>query len=89
MSRALFVSILLPLLVLAQYSDQQSELPPAGYNGGTDNPQDPDDAGAAGGTKGAFELSNGGLVAIIVIAVVVVIGGSMCPTHMYLMEIKC
>lgn len=77
MSRALFFSVLFPLLVLAQDSNQESTLPPAGYNGGTDNPQDPSDAGAAGGTKGAFGLSNGGLIAIIVVAVIVVIGGSM------------
>ncbi|KAJ4378001.1 hypothetical protein N0V83_000831 [Neocucurbitaria cava] len=73
MSRALLFSLLLPLLALAD--DTQSELPPAGYNGGTDNPQDPDDAGAAGTQKGAFSLSSGALAAIIVVAVIVVIGG--------------
>lgn len=76
MSRALLFSLLLPLLALAQDSGSGSELPPAGYNGGSDNPQDSDDAGAAGSSKGAFELSSGGLVAIIVVAVIVVIGGS-------------
>ncbi|KAF9697937.1 hypothetical protein EKO04_004488 [Ascochyta lentis] len=75
MSLALFFSLLLPLLTLAQDSSSGSELPPAGYNGGSDNPQDSDDAGAAGSSKGAFELSSGGLVAIIVVAVIVVIGG--------------
>ncbi|KAF2124014.1 hypothetical protein P153DRAFT_371318 [Dothidotthia symphoricarpi CBS 119687] len=75
MSQALLLSVLFPLLVLAQDSSQATGLPAAGYNGGTDNPVDPDDAGAAGGTKGAFGLSSGGLVAIIVVAVVVVIGG--------------
>jgi hypothetical protein len=76
MSRALLFSLLLPLLVLAQDTQAGSELPPAGYNGGTDNPQNSDDAGAEGTSKGAFNLSKGGLVAIIVVAVIVVIGGS-------------
>lgn len=71
MSRALLFSFLLPLVALAQ----QSELPPAGYNGGTDNPQDPSDAGAEGTQKGAFSLSKGAIAAIIVVAVIVVIGG--------------
>jgi nitrogen fixation-related uncharacterized protein len=75
MSRTLFLSLLLPLLALAQDSSSGSGLPPAGYNGGSDNPQSSDDAGAAGSSKGAFELSSGGLVAIIVVAVIVVIGG--------------
>ncbi|KAF1359244.1 hypothetical protein EJ07DRAFT_156154 [Lizonia empirigonia] len=75
MSRALILSLLFPLLALAQDSNSGSELPPAGYNGGSDNPQNSDDAGAAGSSKGAFELSSGGLVAIIVVAVIVVIGG--------------
>ena len=76
MSRTLFLSLLLPLLVLDQDSSSGSGLTPAGYNGGSDNPQSSDDAGAAGSSKGAFELSSGGLVAIIVVAVIVVIGGS-------------
>lgn len=76
MSRALFISLLLPLFALAQDSSSGSELPPAGYNGGSDNPQDSDDAGAAGSSKGAFELSSGALVAIIVVAVIVALGGS-------------
>ena len=75
MSRALFFSLLLPLLALAQDSSQQSELPPPGYNGGTDNPVDPSDAGAEGASKGAFSLSSGAIAAIIVVAVIVVIGG--------------
>jgi hypothetical protein len=79
MSRALFFSLLLPLLALAQDSSSGSELPPAGYNGGSDNPQDSDDAGAAGSSKGAFELSPGALVAIIVVAVIVALGGSTFP----------
>jgi hypothetical protein len=78
MSRALLLSLLLPLLVLAQDTQSGSELPPAGYNGGFDNPQNSDDAGAEGTSKGAFNLSKGGLVAIIVVAVIVVIGGSTC-----------
>lgn len=78
MSRALLLSLLLPLLVLAQDSGSGSELPPPGYNGGNDNPQNADDAGAEGASRGAFSLSSGGLVAIIVVAVVVVIGGSTC-----------
>ena len=76
MSRPLLLlSLAYPLLVLAQ----QSELPPAGYNGGTDNPQDPSDAGAEGTQKGAFSLSGGAIAAIIVVAVIVVIGGSTQP----------
>lgn len=75
MSKALLFSFLLPLLVLAQ--SKPSELPPATYNGGDDNPPDPSDAGAAGTQKGAFNLSKGALAAIIVVAVIVVIGGSM------------
>jgi hypothetical protein len=71
MSQALLFSFLLPLLALAQ-----SQLPPATYNGGDDNPPDPSDAGAAGAQKGAFNLSKGALAAIIVVAVIVVIGGS-------------
>jgi hypothetical protein len=75
MSRAILFSFLLPLLALAQQS-KPSELPPAQYNGGDDNPSDPSDAGAAGAQKGAFTLSTGALAAIIVVAVIVVIGGS-------------
>ncbi|KAH7074085.1 hypothetical protein FB567DRAFT_189611 [Paraphoma chrysanthemicola] len=75
MSRALLFSFILPLLALAQSSSTPSELPPAQYNGGDDNPPDPSDAGAAGSQKGAFELSSGALAAIIVVAVIVVIGG--------------
>jgi len=80
MSGSLLLSLLLPLLVLAQDSTG-SELPPPGYNGGSDNPQDPSDAGAAGASKGAFSLSGGALAAIIVVAVVVVLGSSTltCP----------
>lgn len=76
MDQALFFSLLLPLLALAQNSSSGSELPPAGYNGGSNSPQNADDAGAAGSSNGAFELSSGGLIAIIVVAVIVVIGGS-------------
>ncbi|KZM26131.1 uncharacterized protein EKO05_0010589 [Ascochyta rabiei] len=75
MVQTLFLSLLLPLVALAQDSSSGSDLPPAGYNGGSDNPQDADDAGAAGSSRGAFELSSGGLIAIIVVAVIVVIGG--------------
>lgn len=75
MSGSLLLSLFLPLLVLAQDSTG-SELPPPGYNGGSDNPQDPSDAGAAGASKGAFSLSGGALAAIIVVAVVVVLGSS-------------
>lgn len=76
MIRALFFSFLFPLLALAEQT-KPSELPPAQYNGGDDNPPDPSDAGAAGSQKGAFNLSKGALAAIIVVAVIVVIGGSM------------
>jgi hypothetical protein len=74
MSRTLFfVSLLLtPLFALAQ----ESQLPPAQYNGGDDNPPDPSDAGASGSQKDAFNLSKGALAAIIVVAVIVILGGS-------------
>ncbi|KAH8707538.1 hypothetical protein GQ44DRAFT_715764 [Phaeosphaeriaceae sp. PMI808] len=83
MSRALLFSCVLPLLVLAQNS-KPSELPPAQYNGGDDNPPNPSDAGAAGTQKGAFELSSGALAAIIVVAVIVVIGGIASATLWWL-----
>ena len=67
---------LLPVLALAQDSSSGSSLPPPGYNGGSDSPQDPSDAGAAGTQKGAFSLSGGAIAAIIVVAVVVVLGSS-------------
>lgn len=73
MSGVLLFSSLLPLLALAQQSP-----PPSGNNGGTDNPPDPSDAGAEGASKGAFSLSSGALAAIIVVACIVIIGGSMC-----------
>jgi hypothetical protein len=76
MSRSLLLSSILPLLALAQDSSSGSELPPPGYNGGSDNPQDPSDAGAAGTQKGAFSLSGGAIAAIIVVAVLVVLGSS-------------
>jgi hypothetical protein len=85
MSRALLLSFLLPLLVLAQ-QNQPSQLPPAQYNGGDDNPPDPSDAGAAGAQKGAFNLSKGALAAIIVVAVIVVIGGSTLPSSKLLTQ---
>lgn len=73
---------LAPLFLFAQHavaqSTQQSDgsqLPSAGYNGGDDNPQDPSDAGAAGASKGAFNISKGGLAAIIVVASIVAIIG--------------
>jgi hypothetical protein len=74
MSGPLLVSFLFPLLALAQSSSSDSELPPPGYNGGADNPQDPSDAGAAGSQKGAFSLSGGAIAGIIVVAVIVVLG---------------
>lgn len=78
MSRSLllFLSLALPLLAQAQPSGTASELPAPGYNGGSDNPEDPSDAGAAGSQKGAFTLSTGAMAAIIVVAIVVVVGGS-------------
>lgn len=72
MSGALFLSLMLPLLALAQ----QPTDTPQPYNGGTDNPQDPSDAGAEGTQKGAFSLSKGAMAAIIVVACIVVVGGS-------------
>ncbi|KAA8613731.1 hypothetical protein PtrSN002B_010677 [Pyrenophora tritici-repentis] len=83
MSGSLLLSLLLPLLVLAQ-DTTGSELPPPGYNGGSDNPQDPSDAGAAGASKGAFSLSSGALAAIIVVAVVVVLGSIASGTLWWL-----
>ena len=74
MSGPLLLSFLFPLLALAQGSLSESELPPPGYNGGSDNPEDPSDAGAAGSQKGAFSLSGGAIAAIIVVAVIVVLG---------------
>ncbi|RMZ68727.1 hypothetical protein GMOD_00002545 [Pyrenophora seminiperda CCB06] len=82
MSGSLLLSLLFPLLVLAQ--DTGGELPPPGYNGGSDNPQDPSDAGAAGSSKSAFSLSGGALAAIIVVAVVVVLGSIASGTLWWL-----
>ncbi|KAF2649892.1 hypothetical protein K491DRAFT_771312 [Lophiostoma macrostomum CBS 122681] len=62
---------LLPLLVVADTQGGNQ-----GYNGGDDNPQDPDDAGAQGADKGSFSLSQGGLIAIIVVAVIVAVAGT-------------
>ncbi|KAF2848686.1 hypothetical protein T440DRAFT_556509 [Plenodomus tracheiphilus IPT5] len=81
-SSLLLLACALPLLALAQGSG--GDLPPAGYNGGTDNPQDPSDAGAAGSQKGAFSLSGGAMAAIIVVAVIVVVGGIASATLWWL-----
>lgn len=70
MFRSILITSLLAVLALAQ-----DKPPNTGYNGGEDNPQNPDDAGAAGASKGAFTLSKGALAAIIVVAVVVALGG--------------
>ncbi|KAF2117228.1 hypothetical protein BDV96DRAFT_598151 [Lophiotrema nucula] len=73
---------LLPLLAFAQDAAPTStaaspqQTPNAGYNGGDDNPLDPDDAGAQGAQKGAFTLSKGALAAIIVVVVLVGVGGA-------------
>lgn len=89
MLRPILLSLLLAVLAVAQETAaqtasatqpaptaQQSQDPPnTGYNGGVDNPQDPSDAGAEGATKGDFGLSKGGLIAIIVVAVIVAVGG--------------
>ncbi|KAH7119597.1 hypothetical protein B0J11DRAFT_64256 [Dendryphion nanum] len=80
MLRSFLLSSLLPLVVLAAQTATQTaatsqQSPNNGYNGGEDNPQDPDEAGAAGTSKGAFNLSKGGLVAIIVVAVLVAVIG--------------
>ncbi|KAF1829286.1 hypothetical protein BDW02DRAFT_175385 [Decorospora gaudefroyi] len=82
MSGPLLLSLLFPLLAFAQ--DSETGLPPPGYNGGNDNPQDPSDAGAAGSQKGAFSLSGGALAAIIVVAVVVVLGSIASGTLWWL-----
>jgi hypothetical protein len=87
MSGPLLLSFLFPLLAVAQNAGG-SELPPPGYNGGYDNPQDPSDAGAEGASKGAFSLSSGALTAIIVVCVVVVLGGSMLtPFRLKVLEL--
>lgn len=71
---------LLPLLSLAQDATNTAASPVSTsaplYNGGDDNPPDPNDAGAEGSSKGAFSLSKGGIAAIIVVAVIVAVGGS-------------
>jgi len=72
MKTIVFSSLFFAAQVLAQ---AQEKPPNTGYNGGEDNPQDPDDAGSEGASKGAFSISKGGLAAIIVVAVLVVIGG--------------
>jgi hypothetical protein len=47
------------------------------YNGDSDQPQDPNEEGASGKESGAFTISKGGMVAIIVVASVVgVFGGA-------------
>jgi len=85
MGRSLLSYWLLPLFFLARQAvAQATTTDPAapqksantGYNGGDDNPQDPSDAGAEGTSKGAFNLSKGGLAAIIVVAVLVGVLGS-------------
>jgi hypothetical protein len=87
MGRSLSSFWLLSILVLVQQavaqaatSTDSSAAPQksanTGYNGGDDNPQDPSDAGAAGASKGAFNLSKGGLAAIVVVAVLVGVVGS-------------
>ena len=73
MMRSILFSAVLPLVVAAQSTNTPQS---PGYNGGEDNPQDPDEAGAAGASKGAFNISKGGLAAIIVVAVLVAIIGS-------------
>lgn len=83
-------SWLLPLaLLVAQTVAQATTTQPSsprntGYNGGDDNPQDPSDAGAAGTSKGAFNLSKGGLAAIIVVAVLVGVLGSKHPSSTFI-----
>ena len=72
MSTSILLSLLLPLVVLAQSEKPANQ----GYNGGEDNPQDPTDAGAEGASKGAFTLSKGAMAAIIVVAVLVAVLGS-------------
>lgn len=94
MDRVAFSWWLTPLFFLVQQTLAQSigeskggsDLPSAGYNGGEDNPQDPNDAGAAGASKGAFNISKGGLAAIIVVASLVALGGS---TFSSLQSNKC
>ncbi|OCL14934.1 hypothetical protein AOQ84DRAFT_384396 [Glonium stellatum] len=55
-----------------------------GYNGGSDNPVDPNTAGASGSSSGAFSLSKGALAAIITVVVLVVVGGIASVTLFYL-----
>ena len=91
MLRSIFIYALLPLLALAQETATQVatatqsaptavRTPNTGYNGGEDNPMNPDDAGAAGASKGDFTLSKGGLAAIIIVAVLVAVGGGKCAS---------
>ncbi|KAF1995384.1 hypothetical protein P154DRAFT_538868 [Amniculicola lignicola CBS 123094] len=82
MLKAILLYGLLPMVALAQDATQTLARTPTAtadpqsqYNGGDDNPLDPDDAGAAGGSKEAFNLSKGALIAIIVVAVFVAILG--------------
>ncbi|KAF2713753.1 hypothetical protein K504DRAFT_369120 [Pleomassaria siparia CBS 279.74] len=83
MLRSLLLYLLLPLFVLAQSTASATQdaptsqrTPNTGYNGGDDNPQDPNDAGAAGASQDAFSLSKGGMAAIIIVVVIVAVGGA-------------
>ena len=71
------LSLILPLLVVADVQGGNQ-----GYNGGDDNPQDPSDAGAAGTDKGSYSLSQGALIAIIVVAALVAVAGSMSTSFL-------
>ncbi|KAF2193931.1 hypothetical protein K469DRAFT_727414 [Zopfia rhizophila CBS 207.26] len=81
----------LPFLALAQQTatptgpaPSPQGTPNTGYNGGEDNPIDPNDAGAAGSSKGAFALSKGALAAIITVAVLVAVGGTVSAVLFWL-----
>ncbi|KAF2202822.1 hypothetical protein GQ43DRAFT_412931 [Delitschia confertaspora ATCC 74209] len=79
-----------PLLALAQAASptaqapSSQELPNNLYNGGEDNPVDPNIAGAEGSSKGAFTLSRGAIAAIITVAVLIAVGGTVSAVLFWL-----
>jgi type II secretory pathway pseudopilin PulG len=68
---------LLPLLVRAGYGDSVPE-------GGAGSTQSPTEAGASGNDTGAFTLSKGALIAIIIVVAVVVVLGAASLTLWYI-----
>ncbi|KAI1846096.1 hypothetical protein JX265_001018 [Neoarthrinium moseri] len=68
-----------PLATADPYTGGDAGAGSANSGGGVDT-----DAGAAGGTSGAVELSHGALVAIIVVVVIVAVGGIASAVLFYL-----